>query len=566
MPTGPDGVTKIRVAKANSNHIWYGKGSNYKYTFNGMQPTYPIGVLAGKTYIFEIDTPGHPFYFSTNSVGATNNEDMNQRFSPFKEAVEDRTIIVDGFEKYFPQNFYANCNYHSFMGAPIVIIENPENINNNPSEKKELFSTKRKGKYVHSYVNAVQALWHRNNFYVVDQAGFLYQVLNGQQRKTILDIRPELEDLRFYDGRIKIQKENPTLDTYFNTKINSVTEYKSKMEGMDLVRPNILRKYDERGFLGVVFYKECGIFYYYVKANSHPIVSKNKMLIDLCFFCFKTNTTKILLEWETFYYNHNGGGMFIDYNMNGKHYLYLGVGDGGSQGDPENNAQDINSLFGKILRFEIAPNRKTMEMFIKAPQDNPFYKVCDTCYLSPGQSEMSMMDYYQNFVYAYGLRNPWGLYQDARGNIWCADPGEREEESILLIEKGRNYGWNIFEGNNFYRKTSEYVKQNISIKNFTFPYLAYKSMENGAIVGVRYWSLINGIVFADYNGSVFIVPEIQKNKDNLQPQRILKLKDTSINGIFSSPDESEIFILVNSGGINNYTKLSSFIVKIDFKA
>ena len=119
--------------------------------------------------------------------------------------------------------------------------------------------------------------------------------------------------------------------------------------------------------------------------------------------------------------NHNGGS--ITFGSDG--YLYISVGDGGGAGDPQGNAQNLNSLFGKILRIDI--NAPCPGYAI--PSDNPLVS-------STGRDE----------IYAWGLRNTWRMNFDFQTNrLWGGDVGQGQFEEINLIENGRNYGWNRFE-------------------------------------------------------------------------------------------------------------------------
>lgn len=119
--------------------------------------------------------------------------------------------------------------------------------------------------------------------------------------------------------------------------------------------------------------------------------------------------------------NHNGG--HLAFGLDGM--LYVGFGDGGGRGDPRGNAQNTNSLLGKLLRIDV----NGAEPYA-IPPDNPFVA-------GGGRPE----------VYALGFRNPWRFSFDrATGAIWLADVGQATREEIDYITPGGNYGWNIREG------------------------------------------------------------------------------------------------------------------------
>ncbi|MFN2589658.1 MAG: sorbosone dehydrogenase family protein, partial [Actinomycetota bacterium] len=128
------------------------------------------------------------------------------------------------------------------------------------------------------------------------------------------------------------------------------------------------------------------------------------------------------------YSNHNGGNLV--FGPDG--YLYIGLGDGGSGGDPENRAQSLRALLGKMLRIDPRPDG---DRPYGIPPDNPFV----------GRSGA------RPEIWAYGLRNPWRYSFDREtGDLWMGDVGQGAREEIDLEPAGsaggRNYGWNLFEG------------------------------------------------------------------------------------------------------------------------
>ena len=132
-----------------------------------------------------------------------------------------------------------------------------------------------------------------------------------------------------------------------------------------------------------------------------------------------------VIRVEQPYANHNGA--HLEFGPDG--YLYIGVGDGGSGGDPENHGQRPETLLGTILRIDV-----TTEPY-SIPEDNPFVG-------GEGRDE----------IYAWGLRNPWRFHFDPEtGLMWAGDVGQNAYEEIDVIVKGGNYGWNILEGESCYR-------------------------------------------------------------------------------------------------------------------
>jgi uncharacterized repeat protein (TIGR03806 family) len=125
-------------------------------------------------------------------------------------------------------------------------------------------------------------------------------------------------------------------------------------------------------------------------------------------------------------FNHNGGN--IAFGPDGM--LYFGLGDGGSGGDPWDNAQDTSVLLGKMLRIDVDGGDP-----YGIPADNPFASGVS------GAPE----------IFAWGLRNPWRFVFDAAtGDLWVGDVGQNDWEEVDLVELGGNYGWNELEGTSCY--------------------------------------------------------------------------------------------------------------------
>ena len=195
------------------------------------------------------------------------------------------------------------------------------------------------------------------------------------------------------------------------------------------IRDRVSEAGNEEGLLGLAFdpdYAANGHFYVYYSADSprRSVVSRFTVLPD-SLTSADPDSELVIMEIPQPYGNHNGGQ--LAFGPDG--YLYVGLGDGGSRGDPVGNGQDIGTLLGTILRVDVAG--ASVDGGYAVPSDNPFVGV------QGARTE----------IWAYGLRNPWRFSFDREtGALWAGDVGQNRWEEIDLVEKGRNYGWNIAEG------------------------------------------------------------------------------------------------------------------------
>lgn len=229
----------------------------------------------------------------------------------------------------------------------------------------------------------------------------------------------------------------------------------------------------EGGLLSMAFdpaYTSNGRFYlYYTDAGQNIVVermqvSANPNLAD------PASSLVILRIAHPNFQNHYGG--LLAFGADG--YLYLGTGDGGSAGDPPRNAQNLNSLLGKLLRIDVSTASTAQPYAI--PASNPY------------QNQAGR----RGEIWAAGLRNPWRYTFDA-GLLIIADVGQDHREEIDVAAAsagGLNYGWNIVEGSLCYNATS------CELSGLTAPVLEY-AHEGGAC------SITGGFV---YRGAV--LPEL----------------------------------------------------------
>jgi len=232
---------------------------------------------------------------------------------------------------------------------------------------------------------------------------------------------------------------------------------------------------DERGLLGLAFspdYATNGYFwvYYTQQSNGHQVVARYQRSAgdpDVA----DPSSGAIILDMTDPFSNHNGGCM--QFGSDG--YLYIGTGDGGSAGDPNNNAQNKLALLGKMLRIDV----DTFPYVI--PPTNPFF----------GDGS------YAQELWALGYRNPWRWSFDRlTHDMVVADVGQNNWEEIdfeAAGSGGHNYGWRLTEGNHCYNPSSNCDDGD--------PVITYPIYEYSHTVGC---SITGGYV---YRGSA--VPELQ---------------------------------------------------------
>jgi glucose/arabinose dehydrogenase len=191
----------------------------------------------------------------------------------------------------------------------------------------------------------------------------------------------------------------------------------------------------EQGLLGLAFhpdYAKNGYFYVNYTNKYGTVIaqyrrsSTNNLAAD-------PESGTVLLTFAQPYANHNGGN--LAFGPDG--YLYIATGDGGSAGDPQNNAQNLTRFLGKILRIDV--NHKDSGTEYAIPADNPY---------------AGNRAGYRSEIYAYGLRNPWRFSFDSAGRLWAGDVGQDAYEEIDIISKGGNYGWSAREGLHRYKNLS----------------------------------------------------------------------------------------------------------------
>lgn len=265
-----------------------------------------------------------------------------------------------------------------------------------------------------------------------------------------------------------------------------VFEKESSVESTDIfldIEDKVSRRGNEEGLLGLAFHPEFSannyFYVYYSAANPRrSVVARYEVDPDNPDRALPNSET-ILMEIAQPYGNHNGGQ--ISFGPDG--YVYIGLGDGGSGGDPEENGQDRSTLLGSIIRIDV-DNPSDGRMY-GIPDDNPF---------------VDNSEGYREEIYAYGLRNPWRFSWDAQtGQMWTGDVGQNAYEEIDIVEKGENYGWNIMEGNHCFEPDTGCDQSGLVLPVHEYPHEDGVSITGGFVYrGSDVPALAGKYIYADY--------------------------------------------------------------------
>ena len=236
----------------------------------------------------------------------------------------------------------------------------------------------------------------------------------------------------------------------------------------------------------------------------------------------------VILTIDQPFENHNGGG--LAFGPDG--YLYIGMGDGGSGGDPQNHAQNPNSLLGKMLRIDV---ENTGGAPYRIPADNPFVQ-------SAG---------YRGEIWALGLRNPWRYSFDRQtGDLYIGDVGQSAWEEVSFqpasSRGGENYGWRRMEGAHCFNPAS-----GCSQEGLTLPVVEYSqsggdcSVTGGYVYrGARFPNLQGTYFYGDYcSGRIW---GLQRDQSGWRNSLLL---DSTFNiTAFGQDEAGNLFVTDHGGG------------------
>ena len=287
--------------------------------------------------------------------------------------------------------------------------------------------------------------------------------------------------------------------------------------------------YDERGLLGLAFHPDYinnGYFYVnYIDNFGNTQISR---------FSVSTSDPSIadpdsefqILEVEQPYINHNGGCL----RFGPEGYLYIGLGDGGSAGDPENRSQNLQTLLGKMLRIDIDNTEGSTNYAV--PSNNPFV------------GDPNALDE----IWSYGLRNPWRFSFDSETDeLWIGDVGQGSIEEIDRAAagiSGQNYGWRCYEGTQEYN-TSGCPNQS----ELTFPVAEYS--HSGGNCSITGGYVYRGEIYENFLG-IYFYADFCSGEIGTIDQSNNQINHGPYNGSwvsFGEDKNKELYIIDNFGSI-----------------
>ncbi len=293
-----------------------------------------------------------------------------------------------------------------------------------------------------------------------------------------------------------------------------------------------VRSGGERGLLGLAFhprFAENGYFFVdYTDASGDTRVERYRVGANAG-VADPASATLVLTVSQP-YSNHNGGQ--LAFGPDG--YLYIGLGDGGSGGDPQGNGQNPGTLLGALLRIDVDGTPP-----YSIPADNPFADGAG------GRPE----------IWAWGLRNPWRFSFDRETReLYIGDVGQNQWEEVDVAPAGaggRNYGWNVREGVHCYGAS------NCATSGLTDPVLEYDHSQGCSITGGFVYRgaripAIAGIYFySDWCGGW--IRSFRFRNGVADERRDWNLPDIGRVSSFGQDAESELYVLTDRGIVYRFT-------------
>lgn len=286
---------------------------------------------------------------------------------------------------------------------------------------------------------------------------------------------------------------------------------------------NLVTNSGEQGFLGAAFSPDGGRLYvhYTDRAGDGRIVEYTMKGARA-----DTSTRRELLFFDDPFPNHNGGNLVFGPDK----MLWIGMGDSGGAGDPNDNAQSLGTLFGKILRIDPRPSGGRPYTI---PPDNPFV----------GRAGA------RPEIWAYGLRNPWRYSFDrGTGDLWIGDVGQSAWEEIDFFAAGAGRGANL----GWARREGDHPFKGAAPPGAVGPIYEYRTSDGCAVTGgyvyrgTRIPGLTGAYLFGDYcNGRVMGMRQRDGARVELQD---LGLKVSNLDSFGEGPD-GELYAFSLDGNV-----------------
>ncbi|MFQ5822562.1 MAG: PQQ-dependent sugar dehydrogenase [bacterium] len=297
-------------------------------------------------------------------------------------------------------------------------------------------------------------------------------------------------------------------------------------------------RFTEMGLLGLAFHPDFGNNgFFYVNYTTGDFLERRTVISRFSMDINNPNLADpnsefILLEILQPFTNHNGGMLQFGPEDG---YLYIGLGDGGSGGDPENHGQNRATLLGAILRIDV--DNPTGKLNYGIPPDNPFV----------GNTQGLKEE-----IWAYGLRNPWRFSIDpVTGELWVGDVGQNLWEEVDLIEKGKNYGWRIMEGFHCFNPS------NCDPTGLALPIVEYGHNLGCSITGGYIYrgslqpELEGAYIYGDYcSGRIWMLRH--ENNQLMADSLLIEPEFDLAISSFGVDEENELFIIDHNGKIYRF--------------
>ena len=438
---------KVTVEEKPADHIFFDKGSNFGYVINGISGA-TLNLVRGKTYTFNIDSIGHPFYFTTDSVGGTGFPgSLMGEIKPTDSGILFYNVPLD-----FPDTAYYQCGIHSNMGALVKATNTKTNGKNTVIDRITEIWTRLSDPLILTYARG-----DTEHYYIGDQIGLVYRVnFNTSDGEIILDVRKYIPKLN-----------------------------------------------DEKvGLLGLAFHPEFnykginrGRFFIYYSSTVTPQRTKHKNVVYYnCLSEFRIINNKvnyaneiIMIRLPMYQDNQsNGGSLAIDHLG----YLWLSIGDYGHE------SQNLSSLRGKILRLDIS-SPGTYPNYYQIPSNNP--------YIHHRNSRPEI--YAFGFRNPKGIS--FGIINDEY-YVFVTDTNRNKKEQLYSIISKGNYGWDYQDRSwgswlslGLFNDNLSIIKPIYEYSTGKFPDFNFR-IKNSHIVGGYYVPDI-GYILGDSSGMLILL-------------------------------------------------------------